>query len=387
MNDTAFDLARACVAWPPSPHGDRAILAAARMVDWPGFLAVARRHRITALAWAALVRTETTPPPDVAIALSDAARQATRREGLMALESARLQGLFDRAGLANLVLKGATLSALAYGRPGLKQSLDIDLLVLPDDVSSASDVLTKAGYVRVSPGPDLNPDRLAVAIAFTREAVFRRAQDGLTVELQWRADINPLWLPGVDARSASQTARLPGWPPLRTLGPEALYAYLCAHGARHGFMRLKWLADLVAMVRQAGPDALDRLHEHAVALGVGRASALSLRLGQSVLGLSLPPALDQRLPPCRRLVALCLDLMSGGGAREAETRPLHLYRLALLQLLLNDRGDQLIAELKLRLVSPRDRMALPLPSWASFVYPLLRLPLFLARRLATLRPR
>ncbi|WP_158235422.1 nucleotidyltransferase family protein [Caulobacter sp. FWC2] len=387
MNDPAFDLARACAAWPPSSHGDRAIVAAARLVDWPGFLAVARRHRITALAWTALVRTGVAPPPEVAGALSEAADQAARREGLMALESARLQHLLDRAGLANQVLKGATLSALAYGRDGVKQSLDIDLLVLPEDVSAASEALTKAGYVRIAPSPDLDPARLAVAIALTREAVFRRPQDGLLVELQWRADINPLWLPGVDARSASQTARLPGWPPLRTLGPEALYPYLCAHGARHGFMRLKWLADIVALLHRAGPEDLDRLHAHAVTLGVGRASALSLRLGQRVLGLSIPDELDQRLPRVRWLVALCLDLIAGAGAREAETRPLHLYRLALLQLLLNNRGDQLVAELKLRLVSPRDRIALALPPWASLAYPLLRLPLFLARRFAALRAR
>jgi len=72
--------------------------------------------------------------------------------------------------------------------------------------------------------------------------------------------------------------------------------------------------------------------------------------------------------------------MTQEGATEAEGGRLYLYRLAFLQILLNNRPDQLWEELKLRWASPRDRLALRLPPWAGFLYPVLRLPLFVIRR-------
>lgn len=384
--DPAFDLLRACVAWPARPAD--VLSAATRVADWDQLLALVIRHRVAGLVAAALEHAGVSPPHDHHRALTRRAERGGKRDARMILETARLQACLDTAGVPNLVLKGATLSALAYGQAGLKQSLDIDLLVLPEHVRRAARVLETAGYGRETPAVDLPDDRLDAIIALTREAAFRRRSDNLLVELQWRVDINPLWLAGLDASAPSQMARLNSAPPLRTLAPDLLYAYLCAHGARHGFARMKWLADLHALLARQSPDEIERLHARARALGVGRASGVTLRLCQGLLGLDLPPELSSRLARDRALrmaQALCLDFMTGGGGAEPEARPLHLYRLLLLQLLLNDRRDRLLAEVKLRWVSPRDRLALPLPAWAEFLYPLLRLPLFVARRVRALK--
>lgn len=388
--DPAFELAAACVVWPPSDAADAAVReAAARISDWNAFLSIVARHRIAGLARHALVRSGAGVPAELGARLTRRADNGARRDGLMVLETARLQRLLDRAGVPNLVLKGATLNALAYGRPGLKHSLDIDLLTTPDSVRDACAVLSAAGYVRASPSADLPDAQLDVFVALTREAAFHRKADNLLVELQWRVDLNSTWLTGVDAGSPSQLAQMNDGPPLRTLGPDTLYAYLCAHGARHGFSRLKWLADVAALLARASADEIETLHARASALGVERASGLTLRLCQRLLKLPLPEALSDRLKQDRALgpmVALCMDFLTGGGAAEAETRPLYLYRLAMLQLLLNGRRDQLAAEIRLRWASPRDHITLPLPPWAGFLYPLLRLPLFLVRRLRALRP-
>lgn len=388
-SDPAFALLLACVAWPPRPSSGADIRAAAdRVEDWDQVQRLVVRHRVARLVAEALDRAGVAPPPSHRRTLMARAERAARRDALMTLETARLQALLDAARIPNLVLKGATLSALAYGQTGLKQSLDIDLLILPEHVRAASGVLEAAGYAREAPTSDLPDDRLDAVVALTREGAFRRRVDGLLVELQWRTDINPTWLAGVDASSATQTAHLEGAPPLRTLAPDLLYAYLCAHGARHGFARLKWLADLGALIARQPPGQIEALHARAEALGVGRASGLSLRLCQRLLRLELPSTLSARLSGDRALAwleALCLDFMTGGGGAESERRPLNLYRLLVLQILLNDRWDRLAAELKLRWASPRDRLAVPLPAWASFLYPVLRVPLFVARRLGGLR--
>lgn len=67
------------------------------------------------------------------------------------------------------------------------------------------------------------------------------------------------------------------------------------HGALHGWFRIKWLADFVALAAQLPDGELARLHDRAVALGVGPCSAQALLLGERLLGLALPAALSARL--------------------------------------------------------------------------------------------
>jgi hypothetical protein len=75
-----------------------------------------------------------------------------------------------------------------------------------------------------------------------------------------------------------------------TLAQPELFAYLAMHGALHGWFRLKWLADLVALAAAVGPEELAEMHHRAASLRVGRCSAQALLLGERILGLTLPPA-------------------------------------------------------------------------------------------------
>ena len=74
---------------------------------------------------------------------------------------------------------------------------------------------------------------------------------------------------------------------LRTLGEEDLFAYLCMHGALHWWHRLKWLADINALLVASGSD-VERLIGSAKARGAGRAAAQALRICQRLLGTPLP---------------------------------------------------------------------------------------------------
>jgi hypothetical protein len=78
--------------------------------------------------------------------------------------------------------------------------------------------------------------------------------------------------------------------------------------------------------------------------------------------------------------ASVLTMAGGDGEQELPGRRIATVRVLLAHFLLGKGPAFLRAELRLKWVSARDHMQTPLPGWASFLYPLMRLPLFVWRR-------
>ncbi len=165
----------------------------------------------------------------------------------MAAESFRLQRLSEAAGIPTMVLKGAALEMLAYGRLGLKSAWDIDLLVSPGTAARANACLTEAGYDLVE-REGLTCARFGTWVELAKDCQFKQSQSGLIVELHWRLVDNPALLSELSVDSESNNVAVSENLLLRTLGEEAMFSYLCVHGALHGWFRLKWLADLSALL-------------------------------------------------------------------------------------------------------------------------------------------
>src|SRR5579859_592366 len=318
-----FALAAACCRAAGVPR-DEAVRAAARGVDWRRFEQAAARHRIEGLAHAALAAAGVAPWPATAAALRTAAGEIARAGLENAAETARLQDLFDRSGIANLVLKGATLDILAWGRIGLKRSWDIDLLVDPADAGRARAILEGDGYGLVTPA-DGTTDAFATWVALSKEAVLRHPGRSGVVELHWRlADVATL-LEGVSVSSRAQNVPLSPALSLRTLADDELFAYLCVHGASHAWSRLKWLADLAALLARRDGDERERLYRRAAELRAGRCPATALLLCERLLGVPLPDGCAAAIRADRkaaRLVGVALHALTGGDGAEIAARPL-----------------------------------------------------------------
>lgn len=380
-----FVLTVACCQWPPSPARDHAVrVAAANVVHWDGFLRVVRRHRVDGLVQAALLAAGVEPPQAVARTLAQKAQTIARRNLTLAAESLRLQGLFDAAGIPVLVLKGVPLAMSAYGSLGPKHSKDIDLLVPPARALQAWDLLETQGYVlRHPPGP-LSASQRRLALRYAREIGVFDASRRCDVELRWRAAISPSLLIGVDAHRESRTIAVSGSAGLRTLNDDDLFAYLCLHGANHGWSRLKWLADLNALLAAKDDAELRRLVGHAEAIGAGVPAYLALALRHRLFGVPQPgaPAMDLRNGlRLRVLTALAIDIMIGPNAEiELEDRRFGTTRVAVMRFLLGGGRANVAAlcrDLSIRL---DDVMRLPLPAGLHFLYPLMRPPFWLWRR-------
>ncbi|HEY5722236.1 MAG TPA: nucleotidyltransferase family protein [Allosphingosinicella sp.] len=326
----------ACCRWPPSAARDERVrLAAAVGIDWDGFGKLVRRHRVAGLVHDGLVRAGVEAPAPLAARLADESGEIARQNLAFAAESLRLDALF--APLGHLFLKGVTLNMLAYGSLAYKQAVDVDLLVTPADYEAAIALLRGAGYRCIVPGPEPRTEEILLWVKGHKHSNWVSAA-GLSLELHAGLVDNPLLVQGLGAHSPGQQVEVAPGKALPTLATEELFAYLCAHGAAHGWARLKWLADVAALVSHEDGPGIERLHARSVELGGGRSAGQALLLSSILFGLELPPALAARLEGDRgtRILARMAirNFTLGGMGRELDEMVLGTAGIHLSYLLL-----------------------------------------------------
>ena len=204
------------------------------------------------------------------------------------------------------------------------------------------------------------------------------------MELKWRLASNPLLLKGIDVRSSAQNVPLADGAVIRTLNDDDLFAYLCVHGAGHHWSRLKWLADLNAFIARKDTDAVTHLYRHAQARGAGLCAGQTLLLCRQLFDLPLAGALEAELRDDSRvaaLVAIARRAMADPEANSGSDRGLTAVVRGVATQFLFGRGWRYrAAQCKALFVGLDDVIRFPLPAPLHFVYPLLRLPLWLWRR-------
>lgn len=381
-----FRLAAACCRWPPSPSAVARV--AAGPIDWARFGRVARVHRVEGFAWTALRGSDVPLPDGIADALRVRAAPIPAHNLAFAAESVRLARLFDTAAIPLLFVKGVTLAMLAYRSLSFKSSYDIDLLVAHADMARAADVLAQAGYGRLLPAPELDDAAARRWEAAYKETIWRHRTSGIVAELHSGLVDNARLLRGVGIASPRADVAIGGGLTLPTLRPHDLFAYLCAHGAGHGWSRLKWLADVGALVAGSATGA-EPLYRGAQARGAGRAAGQALLLCHRLFDTPLPDGLADGLRSSRvlrRLETTALAAMTGGGGDvELDRRPRDTARIMLSHFALGEGPGYRWSEFRRKLVHPHDRAHVPLPRALHWLYPLLLIPNWLIRRARRVR--
>ncbi len=201
------------------------------------FLNLVERHRVPALAERALSRytNESGQSLPWLTSLRPLAHRCQLNNLRYHAELLRLQAAFRNAELPVLALKGTEMSLRLYGDIGLRHQRDIDLIVSPNQIPAAFDLLEKSGYEIDLPSHIRRSNLLRLVPAFAYEINCRHRQSGMLVELHWRFErvrnsrYEPIWW----RMMLSEAER-----------PYAQILYLCLHGTMHGWSRLKWLGDL-----------------------------------------------------------------------------------------------------------------------------------------------
>lgn len=375
----AFQLICACVRWPPSPSRAAAIRNAAATEIDPDLLArVARRHDV-AIPVAAALR-------DADVAVPARLDRIAARRRLQALEQVgatiALDGRFAAAAIPVLVMKGVALSQRLYGSALMRGAADIDLAVRIDDVERAWGVMHDAGYAMRIPRQALSGGALRTFLWAAKDSLHRHAATGTIVELHWRVsdDLSKVALPSEDRW---QAIRVSATAQLRMLGDDDLFAYLCTHGAAHLWARLKWLADIAALVGGTA-DGGARYWASARAAGAERPAASALMLANRLLGTALPDGfVAPRSWRLRLLNRLALRVMlAGDGATELAATPYRGWAEIVAKALVAPRWRNHTAILRRVAVSGEDVGELGLKGGLRLLYPLVRIPLMVRRRAA-----
>ncbi len=379
-----FCLIAAGCEWPASSARDQRLRELAALpLDWDLVLKLAHRHRIEGLLHRALTDAGVEAPEPVRLALARSAASIGTQSLLQSAESARLRRLLGERGIDCVFLKGVALAALAYGMLGVKQAWDIDLLVRPEEAGLAADMLGQAGYRRSIPGSEVSDAMFQQWMTISKESLWIHERSGMVVELHTALVDNPRLLRGVSALSEMQLVRIGPGIELPTLRTGELFAYLCVHGATHAWARLKWLADVAALLRKAGPEETERLYRRSVELGAGRSSAQALMLCARLLELPLPPKLETELKRDRAagwLEALAVSAMSGRGATELDDTVFGTVVINLSHFLLGRGWRYRYSELARKTRNPEDQLTMPLPPYLHFIYPILAVPRWVLRR-------
>ena len=372
-----FALLVACCRWPLTPSTYREIERWANGIDWNRFARLAGRHRVEGLVWRALANADVDVPQAARKELSTAATDIARKNMTIAAESFQLNQLFDRAGVRHMFVKGVTLGQLVYGDIARKAGWDIDLIVGPDDLDRAVEILEGKGYALETPSSAKARERLAIWHRHSKESIWQSADGTMWVELHTALSDNALLIPGIGAASPSDDVEISPGMFLPTLARDELFAYLCVHGASSAWFRLKWIADLAGLIGDAPANEVTRLYRRAIELGAGRSAALALLLARLLFRSAVSPRLWRELRSDRTnrwLVAVALRKLRGrAGAIELDevfmgTASIHAAQLGLLPGWRFKR-----AELMRQLVSPIDRVGTPLPSLLTWLYPAIHL--------------
>jgi putative nucleotidyltransferase-like protein len=379
----------ACTRWPSSSvDWDDIRRRLSAPVDWDLFLAWVRRNRVAPLTYQNLRQAGTIPIPETVIRTLRTQTTLNASRVLMQIaEAARITQRLAEAGIRSLMVKGPVLSVLAFGDPILRESQDVDLIIEPMRLREADRLIRESGYDRVVPNFELTNFQFATYQRLQCQFAYDSRQTGVTQELHWRLTTNPLLLPTDHMALWGRPDRIQvaQGTSFATLPDEELFLYLCAHGGSHMWFRLKWIADIAALLGRLGPESLQRIADRARVIGIERPFHLALILASALL---TAPVTAESLARARRDTAAqrlargaCKALAWRGSPTEPVETPWFTTWLNLQSFKLRRNLGYRWSELRIRMLSLDDWALLPLPRWLSPLYVPLRPLLWSLRRL------
>lgn len=277
-----------------------------KRLNWDAAIDLAASHRVLGLLGRQLSARGWRGVPPVALHhIQDYFQAVMLHCTALKRELADVSYALESASIPVVSFKGPTLAHGIYGNAVVRPSADLDILVARRDVGRAHEVLRRAGY---APEAELSPAqkqihlRVDSVINLSRPAPAPLREvmpQGYAVELHWAitSPCLPFKLDFETVEPRLTSIRLPGVPEekamVRALAPEDLLLILGVHGAKHLWERLIWLCDIAELIAKTPDLDWSLVMRLAEERGVLRMTVLSLVLTRDVLGLNLPPEVQE----------------------------------------------------------------------------------------------
>jgi len=267
---------------------------AVRDLDWSLVSRTAVRHGVAPLVFHTLSTTGAMSQTDPrAAALWERFAVNAGNSLMLARQLLDVLTLFERERIPAIAYKGPALAASLYGNLALREFTDLDLLVRPNDVRNAGEVMVRNGY---EPELALSPVE-EHALLQTRAGYFRRfdrslAAGSVAFELHWRIPATfrldqSFWLRRTAVRLLDRD--------VPHFAPDDLLLVLCVHGFKHGWRSLKWLCDVAELVDRYPSFDWDRAITQAARAGGLRILLLGCALARATFATALPLPIAERI--------------------------------------------------------------------------------------------
>lgn len=346
-------------------------------LDWPWIVAIARLHGVGPLLYSRLSASGSDRlEPTLLESLRESFQADLRRSFLMSQELLGVMELLSANEIPALPYKGPVLAAAEYGNVAHRQCCDLDILVHRADLARARDVLVARGYV---PEHQLTPLHERAWLRARNDINLRRPDLDIVIELHWEVVPPRLGVRFDEDRLWAQTRNVRiGGRDLQTFSPENLLLFLCVHGTKHEWTRLKWIRDVAAVVANHPEMDWPDVFREARRIGAERILTVGLHLASDVLGCDLPHDVRRRTEEPRTM-SLAREVrerlfQSAGSTHNALQR-------SIFHLKIRERfRDKVRFGLYTAIVpSAADRLLVGLPPALTILYYVLR-PLRLARK-------
>ena len=235
-------------------------------IDWPTLLHHAETHGV-------FMRFCTDFTGQLPPSWIDRMRRHWTTSAFLASQLEGLLAAFSRNGVEVLPLKGPLLATYLYGRPSLRSSDDLDLLVRTTELPQAKALLVQLGFAAAPEADDYHQ-------------CFYRGDT--LVELHFA--IAPPSSPAMNVEAAWSRAKVVEFrgQPARFFAPTDLLLYLVIHAVKHGFARMLWVLDCSLALAKLNEEEVKEVLEMARGLGIEGALLTACALAQLTLHVPLP---------------------------------------------------------------------------------------------------
>lgn len=319
--------------------------------DAERLIALAENLKLSALLYRVLQDAGCALPAPLQARLATAYRATLGRAMRCRQALVDIARAFAAAGVPLVVLKGLALAETVYPDLGTRVMSDLDLLVRPEDVERAHDLLSGLGYL-----PDAQADPAGHGEAFVRQFEGERlylhpGHPLCPVELHWFL-VNREWF-----RVTTRLEEDALWQRVRPLPLDGVAAwqlsaedtvlYLCLHLAiHHRYSLVRGFVDLDRLIRCGPPLDWETLVSRAHGARLRNVVYFALAMGQEMLGMPVPAEVLSSLRPSQtlrrwvgRLIPLAQIVEGGMTVGPQSERLLHF-------LLVDRRRDRLAGLLR-----------------------------------------
>ena len=228
-------------------------------------------------------------PAEVAEKLRDAFLINTGRNVRLGHILGSVIRALNRSGIPVIVLKGLYLAEHIHGHIGARVFGDLDILVRPESLESASRKIVQLGFRPIDHPTVFEDDEHHLA--------FRHGRTGALLELHWLL-LKKKWKALIDYDGLWERAirRGAGDDSCFALSPADSLAFVCLHEAEHMYAsRLRGLVDVAAIVQRHRsldwPEFVNRVREWRIP----RPAFFTLSLAKKILDAPIPSFVFENL--------------------------------------------------------------------------------------------